>query len=241
MERPYRIVDETPGALYPTRHRPDQQVGLHRHQTPYVALILDGCYEEWSADGRYLLERGDVVLHGRYHAHGNRIRQASRVLNLVLNVEPPSSAKRVVRLEHLPGWLSEIRRDPVRAASRVLSAVMEETSRAPLAPPPSLAAAAEQLRDAPALPICDLARGPAGMSPEHFTRSFRRHFGMPPSAYRAEHRFRRALSRLGDSPTLAGLAVDSGYADQSHMTRDFRRRTGHPPAGLARLRATSGG
>ncbi|ANM29157.1 hypothetical protein ABI59_05440 [Acidobacteria bacterium Mor1] len=241
MEQPYGVVSEAPGALYPTLHAPDQRVGLHRHQTPYVALILDGSYEEWSADGRYLLERGDVVLHGRYHAHGNCIRESSRVLNLVLNVEPPCSAKRVVRLQGLAGWLADIRCDPVGAASRLLSAVMDEKPRAPLPPPTSLAAAAEQLRRGPELPITDLARRESGVSPEHFARSFRRHFGMSPTAYRAEHRFRRALARLDDSPALAGLAAESGYADQSHMTRDFRARTGHPPARLARLRATPAG
>ena len=53
-------------------------------------------------------------------------------------------------------------------------------------------------------------------------------------------RFRRFLSRIdvaGAAVDLAGLAAETGYADQAHMTRESTRLAGLPPAALARERA----
>jgi AraC-like DNA-binding protein len=45
-------------------------------------------------------------------------------------------------------------------------------------------------------------------------------------------RFQRACSRSLPSSTLADLAVDSGYADQSHLARECRRLAGLTPSDL---------
>lgn len=46
------------------------------------------------------------------------------------------------------------------------------------------------------------------------------------------------LSKQASGDSLAGLALEAGYADQSHMGRAIRRGTGFSPAQLNRLIAT---
>ena len=51
-------------------------------------------------------------------------------------------------------------------------------------------------------------------------------------------RFRRFLARVEVAGTadLAGLAAETGYADQAHLTRESTRLAGLPPAALVRSR-----
>lgn len=70
----------------------------------------------------------------------------------------------------------------------------------------------------------------SSLSPWHFLRTFRKETGLPPHAYLAQLRVRRAenLLRAGFSPAQA--ASEAGFADQSHLTRWFRRIVGTTPA-----------
>ncbi len=62
-----------------------------------------------------------------------------------------------------------------------------------------------------------------------FGHRFRRHFGMSPSAWRGLSRVRRAGALLAAGKSLAVVAVDAGFYDQSHMTRQFLRFLGLTP------------
>jgi AraC-like DNA-binding protein len=66
----------------------------------------------------------------------------------------------------------------------------------------------------------------------HLTRTFKNNFGTPPSEFRSEVRFRKALGAVLSPASLSDAAHMSGYADQAHMTRDFRRRAGVSPGAL---------
>jgi AraC-like DNA-binding protein len=63
-----------------------------------------------------------------------------------------------------------------------------------------------------------------GWSRRHFARRFRDATGFSPDRFRRIARFQRFVSKLARSPRgdLAGLAADSGYADQAHLHRDVR-------------------
>lgn len=65
-------------------------------------------------------------------------------------------------------------------------------------------------------------------------RRFRRGFGLAPRTVRQLSRVEQAFlaARDGRPATLAGIAADCGYTDQSHMTRDFRCFSGDAPAQL---------
>ena len=63
-----------------------------------------------------------------------------------------------------------------------------------------------------------------GWSRRHVTERFRRQLGVSPKAYARLLRFEHASSLLSDPPagrTLADVAMEAGYYDQSHLTRDF--------------------
>ena len=75
----------------------------------------------------------------------------------------------------------------------------------------------------------------AGVSPEHFTREFRRVFRMTVTEYVRRLRLEWASERLRvDSDSIAAIATAAGFADQSHFTRQFRRQFGVTPAGFRR-------
>lgn len=73
----------------------------------------------------------------------------------------------------------------------------------------------------------------AGLSAYHFSRAFRKTTGVPPYRYLLNCRVERVreLLRIGDR-TLADIAADTGFADQSHMCNVFRRLNGTTPGGF---------
>jgi AraC family transcriptional regulator len=71
------------------------------------------------------------------------------------------------------------------------------------------------------------------LHPVHVSRMFKQHVGMTVSQYQREMRLQRAARALLESrESLADLAEDWGFADQSHMTREFSRVTSWSPAKL---------
>lgn len=78
--------------------------------------------------------------------------------------------------------------------------------------------------------MADLAEM-AGLSSTHFNRRFRELLRVTPSQYLRSVRVQAAQGLLATSSrTLAEIAVDVGFADQSHLTRRFREVTGMTPA-----------
>ncbi|MEL6106221.1 MAG: AraC family transcriptional regulator [Planctomycetota bacterium] len=71
----------------------------------------------------------------------------------------------------------------------------------------------------------------AGLSSTHFNRRFRELLRVTPSQYLRSVRIQAAQGLLATSSrTLAQIAVDVGFTDQSHLTRRFREVTGMTPA-----------
>jgi AraC-like DNA-binding protein len=68
-----------------------------------------------------------------------------------------------------------------------------------------------------------------GLSPFHAARLFTQATRMPPHAWRNQLRLQRALAPLREGVTVADVATDCGFTDQSHFTRHFRRMFGVPP------------
>jgi AraC family transcriptional regulator len=66
--------------------------------------------------------------------------------------------------------------------------------------------------------------GIAGRSPFHFSRVFTRSVGVTPHRYLVHARLDRALRLIRDGRTsLAVIALQTGFADQSHLSRWVRR------------------
>ncbi|MEY9876749.1 AraC-like DNA-binding protein [Streptacidiphilus sp. MAP12-33] len=75
--------------------------------------------------------------------------------------------------------------------------------------------------------------GEVGWSERHLRSRFLAETGLTPKAAARVVRFdlaRRHLATRPDSPDLAGLAADHGYADQSHLDREFTALAGCAPS-----------
>ena len=78
----------------------------------------------------------------------------------------------------------------------------------------------------------------SGRSSRWLQRWFARNVGIPPRAFFRLLRFSSAFDQLpATSDSLAGHAVDHGFADQAHMSREFRSMSG-TSAAKAKARAT---
>ena len=70
-----------------------------------------------------------------------------------------------------------------------------------------------------------------GVHPGHLARAFRVHYGESLGGYARKLRLEWAAERLvRTDDSLAGLAFEAGFVDQSHFTRAFKRRFGLTPA-----------
>ncbi len=81
-----------------------------------------------------------------------------------------------------------------------------------------------------------------GLSKGHFSRAFKSTLGDSPMAYVAVRRIERAKRLILTSvESLADVALDCGFADQSHLNRQFRRVVGVTPGQWRRSSASEPG
>lgn len=73
-----------------------------------------------------------------------------------------------------------------------------------------------------------------GKSRRQLERVFLETVGISPKLFSAIVRFRHAATLVQRSTSLAAVAFEAGYFDQSHMSHEFRRLAGVSPAMLAR-------
>lgn len=73
----------------------------------------------------------------------------------------------------------------------------------------------------------------AGLSPFHFTRAFRKEFGLPPHRYLVQLRIDLARRLLALDVPISQIATDAGFYDQSHFGWHFKRLVGVTPAHYA--------
>jgi AraC family transcriptional regulator len=79
--------------------------------------------------------------------------------------------------------------------------------------------------------------GECGLSVSHFARAFKQCTGKPPHKWLLESRVERARDLLlNTGMSLAEVALECGFSDQSHFTRVFSRVVGTSPGTWQRLR-----
>ena len=83
------------------------------------------------------------------------------------------------------------------------------------------------LQDNPS--ILDLA-GQCGLSASYFSEAFKQTTGLTPHQWLLKHRIERAKTQLRDTDeSLATIASNCGFFDQSHFSRVFSRHEGCGP------------
>lgn len=75
-----------------------------------------------------------------------------------------------------------------------------------------------------------------GWSRKHLAGRFRSELGLAPKPFARMLRFHQAcrLARAGSARDWAGIAAESGYADQAHLAREFMAMAGESPTAWAR-------
>jgi AraC-like DNA-binding protein len=145
--------------------------------------------------------------------------------------------------------LSELRRSPDRHASveraiALTAATLEQSDKRRVASGrPATARARRALSDgARELLACDVDRSLPelarllAVSPHHLSRAFHQITGQTIARHRMRLRVRDALERIaGGERSLARVAADAGFADQSHLCRVVGEETGMTPSALRRM------
>jgi len=197
----------------------------HSHNSPYVALVLSGSYEEAGDLGRFHVRAGDVLLHDRFEAHIDRFAAAgATVLNLSLRpgqVFAPGAG--AVSDPDLVARQAEQSRS---AATELLLSLVQRCAAKIADWPDKLAA--DLIHD-PSIRLSAWAEE-EGLAPWTISRGFAQVFGISPEAFRARVRSRQAWKAVQRTERpLAEIALQSGFADQAHMTRSVKQVTGMSP------------
>jgi AraC family transcriptional regulator len=237
--------------LIESHHAAGSRVPRHSHERAYFCVNFGGTYVESYGRRRRRCQTGMLVFHppGECHEEDHHSHVAS------LNVELGGEwLRRIAELVAPLDQPAEFGGDDIAAAgAEVLRELRRADRHSSLAIEgltlEILAAAARRRqvvdRSAPrwlhdARDLLDAQTGPAslhaiaaeaGVHPVHFAATFRRFLGCSVGEYQRRRRFEHARQKLADRElTLAQVAVDAGFADQSHLTRTFRRFTGMTPS-----------
>jgi AraC-like DNA-binding protein len=210
----------------------------HLHRAAYATLVLEGAYDQIGYAGRLRLRAGDLIVQPVLDCHADvMLSQGLTLMRLPWRGDADvGGVWRGLDIE-LIRRTAEV--DPY--AGRL--AAEEEVAKRPPLPPTTghwVDALAADLVADPSRKVGDWAAS-MGRSREAVARSFQVHYGVCPSAFRAEVMARAAWLQIVRSQTaLAQIACDLGFADQAHMTRAVRWLTGATPGRWRRRRSRAG-
>jgi AraC family transcriptional regulator len=231
-----RITDA--GAVFETDHRGRSAMRHHRHPRSYATIVLSGAYVEVREAVPEICRSGHIVVHEAAEEHADRFASDTRCLNVELPCEGVLPGSRIV----LDGPLGVAVQNVVAAFYGRTWELPEAVKSLQLAllrraPPQSecdaprwLHRAIDEFPWAQPIPMREAAAS-AGVHETHFSRTFRRYFGMTANAYRARARVQHASRLLlMTTSSIACIALSAGFSDQSHLTRTFSQMLGLAPA-----------
>lgn len=232
--------------------------GRHSHRSILVGVVLNGQRRLQLPDGELCVAPGDGFLlpAGLPHHCHNEGMHSYRVVSIAPQfwrsfAAPPRQAQ-VLRagspaLLALRRLISTLRgaRDALAvdaglvALQQALGADADDAHAQP--PAARLIAVRDWLEThcSEVVRLTTLARL-AGCSASLINRLFRQQFGLPPYEYLLQCRLRLAAQRLRETAqSLADIAYEAGFADQSHLQRLFRRAYGTTPQAYRQASATA--
>ncbi|WP_323121254.1 helix-turn-helix transcriptional regulator [Burkholderia alba] len=234
----------------------DRAFPRHAHDQFGIGVIAAGAHRSWSGRGQVDAHAGDAIMVNPGEIHDGAPLGGARAWRMVF-VEP-ETVRRLAAEEGLDAveLTRPAVRDPLLAAHfarlfarataiaaqptassealvRLAAHVLTHHAARPLrlaGPAPSVRRALERIDAAPAAPVTleELA-ALSGVSRFQLLRGFSRDVGITPHAYLVQQRVRLARTLLASGRSIAEVAFDAGFADQSHLTRAFARQFGLTP------------
>ena len=218
---------------------PSERRGWHAHRAAALTFVASGSMTEEIPDGAVHCARFSLQFKPARMRHTTTIGIAGGdllVVNLASETELPAEAS------VLEGGVAQALGIGLERAEDEIEAAVGRVFR--WWPPTSCADVPDWLLEARTLltgddrsaferrPLAGLADR-IGRHPVYVARAFRRAFGLSVAAYQRRLRLDQAATRvLATDQSLADLAVDCGYTDQSHMANDFRRIIGQSASQL---------
>jgi AraC family transcriptional regulator len=254
VEDGVRVTEAAHGsvAVVEMRFPPAYVQGRFAPPNGYLAIVLDGALHKEFRNATHALTAGTAATIPAEATHAARFGdRGARVLVLKPSDAggPYGELLRRVRVRRDPGLGALARRlaGELRAADSaaplavdglaldVVTAAVRSSAQLSSTRPPWLSRTVEQLHCDRDVSVGELA-STANVHPAHLARVFARHFGVSLGTYLRRLRLDSAASRIAGSDTsLARIAAEAGFADQSHFTRAFKRHTGVTPARYRRL------
>jgi AraC family transcriptional regulator len=220
----------------------------HVHEHSYLTLIIAGSTTERFSNRAEQLLRGDVQFMRAGEVHSNHYPIATRCLHVELDGvidalcdaggSLPTGPLRDVRSRVIAAMIRDefqVRDDlaPLAIDGLLLALLTRGARRdrrfdgAPAWLTRVRDALHSSYRQKPSL---DRLAQIAGVVPEHISREFHRYTGRTVGTYVRDLRIAYACRLLETSAaTLAEIALDCGFADQSHFASTFRRTMGITP------------
>jgi AraC family transcriptional regulator len=229
---------------------------LHTHERATVAVILHGSFQGLTSHGDHPCPAGSMLIEPAGEPHGNRFDGAGATV-LVVQPDPAQAelldpfARMLATADHrrdasvaglahraaqeltAPDAVAPLALEGLVLQLLAVSARGASTSRAQpeRSAPWWLEQARAMLHDhyQEQLHVSDIAAA-VGVHPVHLARTFRARYGTGVAAYLRGLRLQQAAHRLADTDaSIADIAGQAGFYDQSHFTRTFKRHYGSTP------------
>ena len=242
-------------------YRPRHAVPAHEHERAFFYLMLDGSSRDTTRGQVLSCVPGVLVYHPPGETHSNTWHEeGGRCFHIEIppdRLELADCASPALRHSgcFVRGplvWLAqrlhrEFRRQDAASALAMEGLALELIAGAHREEPPTerfrkpprwLAAARDAALDrcTEDLTVATLARE-AGVHPAHLARAFRAAYHCSVGEFVRRARIERACELLiREDVSLARVASDLGFYDQSHFTRTFKRVVGLAPSQFVRLK-----
>jgi AraC family transcriptional regulator len=232
---------------------PFERLAPHTHDQPSLTFVLDGNFRERIGTrgedlvpASLLIKPGDMDHGDEMGRHGARILFVEPTAENDQQLRDAEAVFRVVtharqeRIGRIGRHLAEARWD-VDPVARLLAEglVLEMLALAHRSVAPGSGTPPAWLRTMRDRLAADFVSPPsiaalaleAGVHPSYAVRAFGRHYGVRPGDFVQQCRLERAMwsLRMTDQ-SLAQIAIQTGFADQSHFGRMFKRHVGTTPS-----------
>jgi AraC family transcriptional regulator len=243
-----------------TAHAAERRIPFHRHEGPYLCVVLAGAFIESAGVDDHECVPGSAIFHPGDDLHADRFGpNGARCLNVILGDAADAAIERTVangeaRLRSTA--IARIARLAVRAmtgrpcdpgsaledhVTELLAAVRPLERRSAGKVPRWIRRVADHINEtAPErASLAGLARI-AGVHPVHLSRSFRLCYGDSVTSYVRRRRLAWAHDRVtATRQPLAEIATEAGFADQAHFSHAFRAAYGMAPAAYRKARLSN--